>query len=124
MGLFVSSQDYIFGANECVKKTINLCGHPYIFWCKKDSQEKIDEILVKIQPIIEEFARNNKEASFEKLLLMTLFDVVANVDNKVSETNAIKNDSDNNKNPNDITLLEQPVINDFVLILEAILSKI
>ena len=124
MSLFVSSQDYIFGANECAKKTITLCGRSYVFWCKKDSQEKIDEILLKIQPIIENIIQNNKEASFEKVLLMTLFDIVANSDKTIAKDNAIKNDCDNSKNSNGIDIQEDNVVNDFIAILEAILKKI
>ena len=124
MGLFVSSQDYIFGANECVKKNVILCGRSYTFWCKKDSQEKIDEILVKIQPIIENIIQNNKEANFEKVLLMTLFDIAEDVNKNITKCNAIKNDCDDKKNSNNFELQEQSFVDDFIIILEAILNRI
>ena len=77
MSVFVSPQDYILMANECQQLTCEICGHQYKMWCKKDKIEQANYIIDKIKPLIEKVASKNQVLSFEKILFISMIELLA-----------------------------------------------
>ena len=64
-------------ANECQQLTCEICGHQYKMWCKKDKIEQANYIIDKIKPLIEKVASKNQVLSFEKILFISMIEVLA-----------------------------------------------
>ena len=98
MSVFISQQNYLTMAQACEQLNITLCEHHYKMWCKKEKCEEVKIILDKIKPIIEQTNNKNKMLSFDRILLMTMIDLLAkdkdyNPQNNVA-TNLVANNDD------------------------------
>ena len=93
MSIFVSTQDFITMYNDCEKVSYTICGHTYQLWCKKDKVETTHYIFDKISTIIEKNNSKNTGFSFDKVLFMSMIDVLM----KDKTMNDKKEDENNEK---------------------------
>lgn len=77
MSVFVSQQDFITSQEECEKVHYSICGHNYDFWCKKNKVEDVKYIFDKVSTIIEKNNSKHIGFSFDKILFMSLIDILA-----------------------------------------------
>lgn len=77
MSIFVSPQDYMLRASECEQLKCVICGHEYKMWCKKDKIEQARDIIDRIEPLISKMASKSQVLAFDKILFMTLIDLLA-----------------------------------------------
>ena len=89
MSIFVSPQDYITMSGDCVKIEYTLCGHTYQFWCKKDKQEDIQIAFNKLEQIVEKNNKKNTGFPFDKILFMSMIDILTKDINNQEEKNTI-----------------------------------
>ena len=107
-------------SNDCEKVSYIICGHNYQFWCKKDKVDDANYIVSKISQIIEKNNVKNTGFSFDKILFMSLIDILTNDKKQEDKKEEIKEKS---------LLLKQNdnydnLIGDFVEILEMIKQNI
>lgn len=107
-------------SNDCEKVSYTICGHNYQFWCKKDKVDDANYIVSKISQIIEKNNVKNTGFSFDKILFMSLIDILTNDKKQEDKKEEIKEKS---------LLLKQndnydSLIGDFVEILEIIKKNI
>ena len=93
MSIFVSPQDFITMSNDCEKVSYTICGHTYQLWCKKDKVDTANYIFDKISTIIEKNNSKNTGFSFDKVLFMSMIDVLM----KDKTMNDKKEDENNEK---------------------------
>ena len=127
-------------ADECEQLPMNICNHTYKMWCKKDKIEDVKYILEKIQPIIEKVYAKNQMLSFDKILFMTMIEILAKDknytisngtnNNYINQTQADTQHTTTNTHLYNTSLngnkeeVADNLINDFVKILEYIFSKL
>ena len=80
-------------SNDCEKVSYTICGHTYQLWCKKDKVDTANYIFDKISTIIEKNNSKNTGFSFDKILFMSLIDVLM----KDKTMNDKKEDENNEK---------------------------
>ena len=93
MSIFVSPQDFITMSNDCEKVSYTICGHTYQLWCKKDKVDTANYIFDKISTIIKKNKTKNTGFSFDKVLFMSMIDVLM----KDKTMNDKKEDENNEK---------------------------
>jgi cell division protein ZapA (FtsZ GTPase activity inhibitor) len=106
-------------ASECEQLKCVICGHEYKMWCKKDKIEQARDIIDRIEPLISKMANKSQVLAFDKILFMTLIDLLAKEkDFQVQQ----KVEPIENKTDFDIKLTEQRenLINQFIEILKQI----
>ena len=89
-------------SNDCEKVSYTICGHTYQLWCKKDKVETANYIFDKISTIIEKNNSKNTGFSFDKILFMSLIDVLMK-EKSINETKENKHNEKQsmmNKNNN------------------------
>lgn len=64
-------------SNDCEKVSYTICGHTYQLWCKKDKVDTANYIFDKISTIIEKNNSKNTGFSFDKVLFMSMIDILA-----------------------------------------------
>ena len=133
MSIFISPQDYLMLANECKQIKFEICGHVYKFWCKNDKFEEANYIFDKIKPIIEKNNKKNLELSFEKILLISLVEILSkDKDYKINEqqqtVQQVQNQQVNCNNAQEFVQNfekeKQELFNSFIEVLKMILKEI
>ena len=120
MSIFVSPQDFITMSNDCEKVSYTICGHTYQLWCKKDKVETANYIFDKISAIIEKNNSKNTGFSFDKILFMSLIDILA----KDKATNDNKTELQNEKKQANTINNYTEITNEIVDILDIIKQQI
>lgn len=77
MSIFLSPQDCILNANECVKLSYDLCGHNYTVWCKKENAGLVQKIYEIVLPVVENANTVNRSLQFDKIMFAAMFDALA-----------------------------------------------
>ena len=121
MSIFISPQDYMLMANECQQFVFEICGHEYKMWCKKDKIEQAKEIIDRIKPMIEKVAEKNKVLSFDKILLISIVDLLAkDKDFQVSDKKEQKTVQEQSEFDKLLTQQRENLTNEFITILQQI----
>ena len=118
MSIFVSPQDFITMSNDCEKVSYTICGHTYQLWCKKDKVETANYIFDKISTIIEKNNSKNTGFSFDKILFMSLIDILAK--DKITNDNKTELQNEKKQAQTDITINNTNIINELTEILTEI----
>ena len=115
-------------ANECEQFSFEICGRQYKMWCKKDKIEQANYIVDKIKPIIEKVANKNQVLSFEKILVISMIEILS----KEKEFRIEKEEEKTKQSPiNDQNEFEEKLkqqreqlINEFAEILQTIQTEL
>ena len=112
-------------ANDCQQLVCEICGHEYKMWCKKDKIDQAQEIIEKIKPLIIKTTAKHQVLSFDKILFMSLVEILAKDKDYSSPKETIKNQI-HDKNEFEIELEKQKtqLTNDFINILSQIYNAL
>ncbi len=77
MSIFLSPQDCVLSADECVKLSYDLCGRNYTVWCKKENVGLAQRIYDIVLPIVERTNTANHSLQFDKIVFTAMFDALA-----------------------------------------------